>query len=84
MICGDVTAVAWVMVLVRRNYFLKKCAHVIRQQPNGLSRRTSRGTMRAEDATETAEKNADDGAVEVEPVHDAETDGECSCNTSKY
>jgi hypothetical protein len=84
MICGDITAVAWVMVLVRRNYFLKKCAHVIRQQPNGLSRRTSRGTMRAEDETEAAEKNAEDGAVEAEPVHDAEADGERSSNSYKY
>jgi hypothetical protein len=32
MICGDVTVVSWVMVLVRRNYFQKKCAHVIRQR----------------------------------------------------
>jgi hypothetical protein len=47
MICGDVTAVAWVMVLVRRNYFQKKCAHVIRQRKSARPSLSARWTSRA-------------------------------------
>ncbi|TFK56780.1 TrkH-domain-containing protein, partial [Heliocybe sulcata] len=35
MVTGSYTTTSWVMVMVRRRYFVQKCAHVIRSQRTG-------------------------------------------------
>ncbi|KZT30937.1 TrkH-domain-containing protein [Neolentinus lepideus HHB14362 ss-1] len=37
MIAGNYTTTSWVMVMVRRRYFVQKCAHVIRSRTQGPS-----------------------------------------------
>jgi hypothetical protein len=40
MICGDITVVSWIMVLVRRSFFQRKCEYIVKQRRkhNGTGR----------------------------------------------
>jgi hypothetical protein len=60
MITGDITTVSWVMVLVRRTYFQRKCAHVIRQRKVAPKRTFGQTLERMRTHTMGANEQAED------------------------